>query len=368
MRTIKGFVFSKDRCFEPGSVTFDSGVIVSVETFPKQELSAEEQDTLILPGLVDIHMHGAVGIDVCSASENELRKLAEYEKSRGITSFFPTTMTLPSKRLESICKTIADASRKCEAIKGINLEGPFVSHGRCGAQNAEYAVNPDTGLMLGLNDAGQGKIRFVTFAPELPGAERFVTENAGKFVLSAGHSDADYETASKAFALGVKHVTHLYNAMTPFAHRNPGIPGAAFDNENVEVELISDGEHVHPSVVRNTFKSFGADRIILISDSTAATGEACGEYYLGGRKIINNGSVAKLLDGTIAGSVSTLYDCLVSAVKMGIPGEDAIVAATFNPARAAGIDSVCGSLEPGKNADILVTDKRYVIREVYSKC
>ncbi len=364
MRTIKGFVFTKDRCFKPGSVTIDSGVIVSVSCCAETGLSEDERNTLILPGLIDIHMHGAAGTDVCNASCTELLKLAEYEVNHGVTSFFPTTMTLPAEKLETICKTIAGALEICPAIKGINLEGPFVSEKKCGAQNRENAVLPDSLLLNRLNAAGKGRIRFVTVAPELKGAMDFIAGNAGKYVVSVGHSDADYDTASKSFELGARQVTHLYNAMTPFLHRNPGIPGAAFDNENVMAELIADGEHVHPSVVRNTFKAIGADRIILISDSTEGTGEPAGEYILGGQKIIHTGSVAKLPDGTIAGSVSTLYDCLVSAVKMGIPAEDAIVAATISPARAAGLDSEYGTLEPGKKADILVTDKSFEIREV----
>lgn len=364
MRTIKGYVFTKDRCFEPGAVTFDSGIIVSVEKCTENGLSKEERNTLVLPGLIDIHMHGASGIEVCSADCGELEKLAKFEVQHGVTSFFPTTMTLPADKLESICKTIAEASEKCSSIKGINLEGPFISETKCGAQNRENAVNPDSELLNRLNTAGKGKIRFVTVAPELKGASGFIAENAGKYVVSVGHSAADYDTAAHAFALGARQVTHLYNAMTPYLHRNPGIPGAAFDNEKVMAELIADGEHVHPSVVRNTFKTIGADRIILVSDSTEGTGEPEGEYILGGQKIIHTGSVAKLPNGTIAGSVSTLYDCLVSAVKMGIPAEDAIVAATIGPARAAGIDSEYGTLEPGKKADILVTDKSFGIREV----
>ncbi len=235
------------------------------------------------------------------------------------------------------------------------MEGPFISLARKGAQNGDYVHRPDADLFRELNAASGGLVKILAIAPEEPGAMECIEELKDEVVLSVAHTTADYETASKAFQNGVHHVTHLYNAMSGLSHRSPGVVGAAADHEAVEAELICDGIHIHPVTVRQTFKMFGDDRIILISDSMEATGMPDGEYALGGQKVIKKGNYATLEDGTLAGSATNLMDCLRTAVlKMGIPLESAVKCAAVNSARSVGIYDSYGSITPGKTANMVL--------------
>ena len=208
-----------------------------------------------------------------------------------------------------------------------------------------------------------GLFKLCDLAPELPGSMETIDELAGEVRISIAYTTADYDTACEAFKHGARQVTHLYNAMPPFSHRAPGVIGAAFDNDNVAVELIADGVHVHPSVVRATFRLF-ENRVILISDSMMATGLDDGEYSLGGQAVTVRGNLATLHDGTIAGSATNLMDCVRSAVKMGVPLGQAIRSASTNPARAIGIEHDYGSLEPGKLANVLLLDEELNIHTI----
>ena len=208
-----------------------------------------------------------------------------------------------------------------------------------------------------------GRYHAEDLAPELPGSMETIDELAGEVRISIAHTTADYDTACEAFKHGARQVTHLYNAMPPFSHRAPGVIGAAFDNDNVAVELIADGVHVHPSVVRATFRLF-ENRVILISDSMMATGLDDGEYSLGGQAVTVRGNLATLHDGTIAGSATNLMDCVRSAVKMGVPLGQAIHSASTNPARAIGVEHDYGSLEPGKLANVLLLDEELNIHTI----
>ena len=209
-------------------------------------------------------------------------------------------------------------------------------------------------------------IKLVHIAPENEGAMEFIEEMKDDVVISIAHTVADYDTAAKALELGASHVTHLYNAMPPFSHRAPGVIGAARDDEKCHVELICDGVHIHPSVVRATFAMFGRDRVILISDSMRATGLTDGQYTLGGQDVFVKGPLATLADGTIAGSATNLMGCLKVAVqKMGIPLEDAVGCATANPAKEIGIYDRCGSISEGKDADFVLLDADLNVKAVY---
>ena len=208
-----------------------------------------------------------------------------------------------------------------------------------------------------------GLFKLCDLAPELPGSMETIDELAGEVRISIAHTTADYDTACEAFKHGARQVTHLYNAMPPFSHRAPGVIGAAFDNDNVAVELIADGVHVHPSVVRATFRLF-ENRVILISDSMMATGLDDGEYSLGGQAVTVRGNLATLHDGTIAGSATNLMDCVRSAVKMGVSLGQAIRSASTNPARAIGVEHDYGSLEPGKLANVLLLDEELNIHTI----
>lgn len=363
MNRIRGIVYTDRFTFEPGTVTIEDDRIKSVEICDMAELTGEEPRRYLLPGLIDIHLHGCAGYDFCDGTKEVMEAIADYEISHGITSFCPATMTLPAERLEELCT--AAGHHSISGLQGIYLEGPFISEEKKGSQNPAFIQLPDMELIERLQESSGGLIRIVTIAPEVQGALECIKKGNGSFRFSIAHTCSDYETALKAIEAGASHVTHLYNAMPPFLHRAPGVIGAAADREETEVELICDGIHVHPSVVRSTFKLFGDDRIILISDSMMAAGMHDGAYTLGGQKVLVKGKNAVLEDGTIAGSVSNLYDCMLTAVSMGIPKESAIRAATFNPAKSIGIENKYGTLESGKAADILVTDLDLNLCEVF---
>ena len=336
-------------------------------------LTEKEAQTYILPGLVDIHFHGCAGYDFCDGTTEALRAIASYEMTHGTTTICPATMTLSEEQLLGICAVAADAveTEVLEAdvplkdvLRGIYLEGPFISEEKKGAQNPAYIRTPDRRMLERLQQAAKGMIRMVAIAPETEGAMDCIRECRGDFRFSIAHTCADYETAKAAMEAGAHHVTHLYNAMPPFTHRKPGVIGAAAENEETRAELICDGIHIHPCVVKSTFKLFGAGRMILISDSMMATGMEDGEYALGGQPVIVKGNRALLKDGTIAGSATSLFGCMRTAIQMGVPKEEAVRAATRNPAEAVGLEEECGMLLAGRRADILIADGEFVLLEV----
>lgn len=322
-----------------------------------------------VPGLIDIHFHGCMGVDFCNGTEAAIEKMAEYEAVNGVTAICPATMTLSEEEIGRVCDAAKAYSNKKGAILcGINMEGPFISREKKGAQNEAYIHHPDTEVFKRLQARAGGLIRLVDIAPETECAMDFIQAVKDEVCVSVAHTTADYDIAKKAFELGARHVTHLYNAMPPFSHRAPGVIGAACDAPEVRAELICDGVHIHPSVVRTTFKMFGDDRIVMISDSMEATGMADGQYQLGGQAVKVVGSLATLADGTIAGSATNLMDCVRQAVlKMGIPLESAIKCASVNPAKAIGVYEQYGSLEPGKIANIVLLDEQLNLAAVILK-
>ncbi len=373
MRIIRGMVYTEKMCFEPGEVAIEGERIERVERCEAGALTEKEAQTYILPGLVDIHFHGCAGYDFCDGTTEALRAIASYEMTHGTTTICPATMTLSEEQLLGICAAAADAveTEVMEAdvplkdvLRGIYLEGPFISEEKKGAQNPAYIRTPDRRMLERLQQAAKGMIRMVAIAPETEGAMDCIRECRGDFRFSIAHTCADYETAKAAMEAGAHHVTHLYNAMPPFTHRKPGVIGAAAENEETRAELICDGIHIHPCVVKSTFKLFGAERMILISDSMMATGMEDGEYALGGQPVIVKGNRALLKDGTIAGSATSLFGCMRTAIQMGVPKEEAVRAATRNPAEAVGLEEECGMLLAGRRADILIADGEFVLLEV----
>ncbi len=322
-----------------------------------------------IPGLTDIHFHGCAGYDFCDGSMEALEAIGFYEASHGITTICPATMTLPEETLSVVCKMAAGYSNTDRSILcGIHLEGPFLSEKKKGAQNAAYLHKPDIAMYERLNRASDNLIKIISIAPEEEGAMEFISELKDKVILSLAHSTAGYEIAEEAFQRGISHVTHLFNAMPPFQHRDPGVIGAAFDSNNCTVELICDGIHLHPSVVRASIQMFGEDRVIFVSDSMRATGLPDGSYSLGGQTVQVAQRKATLADGTIAGSVTNLFDCMKKAVKeFGIPLETAIKAAAVNTAKKIGIFTNYGSIEPGKVANILLLDQELNLNTVILK-
>lgn len=320
-----------------------------------------------IPGLVDLHFHGCVGHDFCDGSQEAISAIARYEASVGVGAICPATMTYPEEKLNGIADAAA-AYRTEEGgaeLVGINMEGPFISESKKGAQNAEYLHAPDAALFRRLQKRAGGLFRLCDIAPEVPGGLDCIRALAGEVRVSLAHTAADYDTAKAAFEAGAKQVTHLYNAMQPCSHRAPGLIGAACDYADA-VELIADGVHVHPAAVRLTFRAFGGDRVILISDSMMAAGMPDGAYSLGGQKVHVRGNLATLADGTIAGSVTNLMDCMRTAVReMGVPLGSAVKAASTNPAKALGIYDRFGSIEPGKTANLVLLDASLEIKGIF---
>lgn len=373
MRTIRGMLFTDKMVFEPGELAYEGDVIEKIVLCEERQLTEKEAEQYILPGLIDIHFHGCAGYDFCDGTVSAMRSIAFYELTHGVTTICPATMTLPEKALADICAACVSAAESeilepgiplGDILKGIYLEGPFISMGKKGAQNSAYIQSPDMGMLMRLQRAAGGLIKMVAIAPEAEGALDCIEAGRNAFRFTVAHTCADYETTKKAIGAGAHHVTHLYNAMPPFTHREPGVIGAAAESDSVMAELICDGIHIHPSVVRSTFRLFGAERLILISDSMMAAGMDDGEYALGGQKVWVKGSLATLEDGTIAGSVTNLFDCMRMAIRMGVPREEAVRAATANPAKAIDIKGEYGSLQVGKKADILVTDCEFNLQEV----
>lgn len=342
---VKDVVINKERKF--------------ADTPSSHEEVIDASGSYVIPGLVDVHTHGCAGCDFSDADPEGLRNIAAWEFSQGVTAFCPTSMTLPLGRLAAICASAGavpdDGSHALAA--GIHLEGPFVSTEKMGAQNPDYIIPPDPEVFEELQAAAAIPIRLITLAPELPGALEFIDRFHNEVHISLGHTGGSYEDAKRAFDHGANHVTHLYNAMTPYAHREPGIIGAAAERTEVFTELISDGLHVHPSAIRASFAMFGADRIVLISDSMRAAGLPDGESELGGQTVYKKGLRATLKDGRLAASVSSLMDCMRSAVRFGIPLEDAVLAATDNPARSIGLGGEIGCIQPGARGNAVILDK-----------
>ena len=360
-------VFDSDRTFRSREI------FITGDRFDTSGLKENDKRVIdatglyAIPGLIDIHFHGCMGDDFCDAGEDTIKNIAEYEAKSGVTSICPATMTIARDDLRKIMKKASEYKSETGAtLVGINMEGPFISEKKKGAQAAVHISELDIDLFNELNELSGNIIKLVDIAPEKKGALEFISAVKDKTVVSIAHTMADYDTGIRAFEEGASHVTHLYNAMPPFTHRAPGVIGAAIDNDNVCVELICDGVHIHPAVVRATFKMFGNERVILISDSMRACGLSDGEYTLGGQKVIVKGKTAVLEDGTIAGSVTNLFECMKRAIQdMHIRLEDAIAAATMNPARQIGIYDTVGSIETGKFADLVLMDKSLNIKAVY---
>lgn len=322
-----------------------------------------------LPGFVDIHIHGAAGGDCSDADENALEKISACLAKNGVTSFCATTMTLSNSALCDIVSVIKNyqGREKGAKIAGINLEGPFIAMSKKGAQNAEYVRGGTVEEFDELFEKSGGTVKLITIAPEAFDSDEFIKSVSKTCSVSIGHSAANAQQTQRAFDLGSHHVTHLYNAMTPMTHREAGIVGTALDNENVFCEIICDGGHICPAVLRNTFKILGENRACVISDSMRAAGLGTGEFELGGQQVFvkEGGKYAVLADGTIAASISNVYEEFKNLLSFGIDFKTALKSCTINPARAIGADNEIGSIATGKCADIVFVDENLDIKEVY---
>ncbi len=363
-------IFCSDFQFRTGGFEVKDGRFGAVlaECIPDDAINLE--GATVIPGLIEIHSHGNSGFDFSDGDYEGLKKMAEYYLSCGVTSFAPASMTLPYEVLEKAFATarklVDEDPDGCSKLRGIQMEGPYFSYKKRGAQNADYLKEPDFEGFRKLYDGCGGLVRIVDVAPELPGAVEFVKQASRLCTVSVAHTDSDYEHAAAAFASGATHLTHLYNAMPGINHRNPGVIPAAAENPSVRAEIICDGLHIHPSAIRFAFAAFGPERMILISDSGRCAGQPDGtEFELGGQmaKVIDG--VARLADGTIACSAANLWQCLCNTMNFGIREEDAIRAATYNPACALGVQNEVGAIAEGMVADFVVCSTDYSNKRVY---
>ena len=359
-------VYTEDKKFEKGEIIIEDGKFQSTSSDSSQIIDGE--DCYAIPGLVDIHFHGCMGYDFCDGTEEAIKEIAKYEASVGVTSIAPATMTISVDELAKVMEAAGNYKREYGSkLIGINMEGPFINSEKKGAQDATYIRNSSIEMYRDFQKLSGGLIKLVDIAPETNDAFPFIDEVKDEVAISIAHTCADYDTAKLAFDRGANHVTHLYNAMPAFSHRDPGVVGAAFDSKHTYVELICDNVHIHPAVVRATFNMFTDDRVVLISDSMRATGLADGQYTLGGQDVTVRGNRATLtVNNALAGSVTNLMDCMRTVVtKMDIPLESAVACATMNPAKSIGIYDKCGSITPGKDGDLILLNKDLSIKAVY---
>lgn len=366
------YVFTEEKTFAKGEILIENGLFQAIKTDGTLFAHADEEvidggGAYAIPGLIDLHFHGCKGYDFCDGTKEAIAEIAKYEASIGVTAIAPATMTLPVETLNQILATAASYKKEAEEtnpegadLVGINMEGPFISKVKKGAQDAANIIPCDAEICRGFLDASGRLVKFVGLAPEEnKDFEAFIHEMKGQVHISLAHTNADYETASRAYQAGADHAVHLFNAMPGFSHREPGVVGAAADHNHVHAEIICDGIHIHPSAVRAAFKMIGADRMILISDSMRAAGMPDGRYLLGGLEVDVKGKRATLVsDGALAGSVTNLMDCMKTAVTdMGIPFETAVACATMNPAKALDIYDQYGSIAAGKKGNVVLLDE-----------
>lgn len=353
-----------DGKFVPGGIDFDEKINAVGECVTDGDKDAE--GAYIIPGLIDIHTHAAVGEDASDGKPEGIPVMARHYASQGVTSWCPTTMTLKEPTLIKAVTAIKNYKRTKDGAKvaGVNLEGPFVCYAKRGAQNAENLHAPDFEMFSRINEASGNIVKVITVAPEEPGAIEFIEKASKVCTVSIGHTCADYDTAMAAYKAGASHATHLFNAMPGLAHREPGVIAAARDC-GATVELICDGLHIHPSVVRLTSALFG-DKLCFISDSLRCTYMPDGEYEFGGQTItLKDGKACMTGTDTLAGSTIHLIDAIRRGVKFGLSLEKAVYAATMTPAKVIGMEDAIGSLEKGKCADFVILSSELDVKDVY---
>ncbi len=338
----------------PTDIVTENGKIVKIGRV--DESGVDMSGLKIYPGLIDTHIHGALGQDASDLSSS-LDVISDYELRSGITTWYPTTVAV--SREELIAATNRDISKISGAnVPGYHMEGPFINKEKKGAINAENIVPPSRELFDACNASGY--VKKITVAPEIPDAMDFISKCPA--LVSLGHMTADYDTVKEAFAHGACCLTHTYNVMPGIHHRDPGPIGAGYDTDGIYAELISDGVHIHPSAVRMLVKLFGEERVILISDSVRATGLSDGEYDLGGVPTVVKDGIARTEGGNLAGSTTNLFDCVRHAISFGIPEVTAVKMATETPARMMGLNK--GRIEVGFDADFIIVDGDFNLKYV----
>ena len=363
-------IFTSDFQFHMGAFEVKDGLFGEIlpENVPADAIDLN--GATVIPGLVEVHSHGNSGADFSDGDYEGLKAMAKYYAQCGATSFAPASMTLPydvlSKAFATGKKLRDEAPEGYSRFMGIQMEGPFFSYAKRGAQNPDYLQDPDFEGFKKLYDEADGLLTIVDIAPELPGAAEFVEKASKLCTVSIAHTDSDYDHAKAAVDAGVTHLTHLYNAMPGIHHRTPGVIPAAVENDKVQAEIICDGYHIHPAAVRLAFTMF-KNRMVIVSDSGRCAGQPEGyQFDLGGQMAEIRGGVAKLVGTeTIACSASNMWACLRNTISWNVPEEEAVRAASYNPAKALGAADKIGSIETGKYADFIITNADYSEKRVF---
>ena len=366
MRIRGAKVYTEKHIFEERDI-FISGERISY--FDDEGFVMEAQGLYAVPGLVDIHLHGAAGRDLCERNREALDMITDYEAGRGVLALCSATAALPKEEIMDVLRFLGEyESSEGAYIAGINLEGPFISPLKTGALDAANVLPFDIRLFDSFQKAAKGKIRLLDLAPECMPDMDDVSKLSEDVHVSLAHTDCGYDAAKKAFQLGADHLTHAFNAMNGIGHRKPG-PIMAAAEAGAFAEIIADGVHIHPSVVKLALKILGEDRVVFVSDSMMAAGMPDGEYSLGGKSVLVSGGKAVLKEdpSVIAGSAVDLLECVKRAVAMGIPFETAIRCASENPARSIGLEKDFGTLSPGAYANVLLLDEELNIRGVINR-
>lgn len=356
---------------ESGSVSIQDQRITGIngEIPDKNDMIIDGQGLYLAPGFIDIHIHGAGGHDTMEGTPEALDSIATTIAAQGTTAFLPTTMTTPVDRINHALRAIGqrrDGGGPGAQVLGAHLEGPFISGAAIGAQNPAYLQEPSIDVYQAMTE-GCGDVPVsITMACELEGSDALITYLAGQgLVVSIGHSNATYEEVCRAVAAGASHTTHLFNGMSGLHHREPGVVGATFDLEALTTEVITDGIHISWPVLRTTFRQKGTDQVCLISDAMMACGMPDGVYELGGQEVIVADKAARLRTGSLAGSVLTLREAVRNVTRhCGIPLHEAVKMATLNPARFCGVDDHKGRIAPGYDADLVLFDEDFQIKQV----
>ena len=359
-----GRIYTENETIEHGYILVEDGKIIQITEGEYQGdlTTIDVKGQHVLPGFIDIHMHGGYGEDAMDASFEGLKHLSESLLSEGTTSFLATTMTQSDDNIIKALKNIVNYQAQQDALNaasivGIHLEGPFISEYKVGAQNPAYVQRPSVEKVQQFQEIANNQIKVMTFAPEVEGADETLSILHDQINFSIGHTVATFDEVNEAVAHGAKHVTHLYNAGTAFEHRNPGLSGAAWVNDELSTESIVDGIHSHPASVKIAYKQKGNKRFFLITDAMRAKGMPDGEYDLGGQNVVVKGSEARLTSGALAGSILKMNEGLKNLIEFtGAPLDDLWRVTSLNQAIALKIEGDKGSIAIGKDADIVVVD------------